>query len=95
MLADTMSTPIEEDKDDEYALIEQGLRMASDFLSTRAGEPAVTAAKDGAGLENDSGTSLQRDNFTNTALITAHGFEGLEICQNNLILSADQLRQVG
>jgi hypothetical protein len=107
-MLDVTSTQMEmeevEDNNEEDVLIEQGLRTASDFLSTRDGEPAVeailagetaTAAKDGVDFEDDLNTGSQRDNFINTVLITAHNFDGLEICQdNNLILSADQLRQV-
>jgi hypothetical protein len=102
MLADVTSTPMEteeEENDEEHALIEQGLHMASDFLNTRDGEPAVEATLVGVtatDLEDGSSTSSQRDNFINTALITMHSFDRLEIWQDNdLILSADQLRQVG
>jgi hypothetical protein len=73
MLADVTSALVEteEDEDNKDTLIEQGFRMASDFLSTRDGEPAIEAilagetatAKNGADLEDGSSTSSQRDNF--------------------------------
>ena len=64
MLADVTSAPMEtgEEEDDEKdTLIEQELHMASDFLSTRNGEPATEAALAGVtatDLEDGSSTSL-------------------------------------